>query len=174
MSKRLLVRTASPTDAPLMAEISHGVDGTASGVPGYVGAMSDPDRLVLVAEADGQLVGWAKTHYWDHSDGPAPAGHYLGGVTVDGRWRRQGIAARLTQERLDWIWARSHEAWYVVNAENDASIELHRRWGFARVAERAHFHTTTFAGGRGLLLRAEQPVGYPNHYVRAGEWPYCQ
>ncbi len=97
--------------------------------------MSDPDRLVLVAEADGQLVGWAKTHFRDHADGPASAAHYLGGVTGAPRWRRQGTTASPKQERLDWIWARSHDACYVGNAENDASIEPHRRWRFARVAE---------------------------------------
>lgn len=163
LSKHTLIRAATLTDAPSMAEKSHDGGASSSAVPGYVGAMKDPDRLVLVAEASGQVVGWAKTHVWDHADGPALAGHYLGGVTVDPRWRRQGIAARLTQERLDWIWTRNHEAWCVVNAENIASIELHRAVGFVQVAAGARFHTTIFAGGRGLLLRAERPIETPNH-----------
>ncbi|MGP5071520.1 hypothetical protein ACTXI0_03835 [Arthrobacter rhombi] len=112
----------------MMAVIRDRAGDSGNGVAGYRGAMDDPRRLVLVAEADGQM-----------------------------------IAARLTQKRLDWIWARSHEAWYVVNARNTASLELNRRWNFASVAEAARFHTTIFAGGRGMLFRAQQPIGFPNH-----------
>lgn len=99
------------------------------------GAMSDPLRLVLVAEAQPQpgaaggaaVVGWAKTHHWNHADGPAPAGHYLGGLTVLPGFRRRGVAIQLTDARLAWIWERDASAWYVVNARNRASLELHRR-----------------------------------------------
>lgn len=129
----------------------------------YRCVISDPNRLVLVAEAGGTVVGWAKTHFWARGDGPARAGHYLGGVTVDPDWRRQGIGARLTQARLNWIWDRSPLAWYVVNAENSASIELHRRWGFAQVAKGRRFHTTAFDGGSGLLMCAQRPIGWTNH-----------
>ena len=163
MSINVFVRTAHTEDAAIMAGIGQRAGESDTGVAAYMCAIKDPNRLVLVSEADGQLVGWAKTHVWDHADGPAQAGQYLGGVTVDPAWRRQGIAARLTQKRLDWIWARSQEAWYVVNAKNTASIELHRRWGFAPVAEGARFHTTTFAGDRGMLFRAERQIGFPNH-----------
>ncbi|MGP5725695.1 hypothetical protein ACTXOR_07890 [Arthrobacter rhombi] len=43
----------------------------------------------------------------------------------------------------------------MMNAKNTASLELHRRWGFAYVAEAARFHTTIFAGGRGMLFRTQ-------------------
>jgi GNAT superfamily N-acetyltransferase len=79
-------------------------------------AIADPLRIVVVATAGGQTIGWAKTHYWDWTDGPAEAGHYLGGVSVDPQWRRRGVAARLTAERMDWIGRRTNTAWYVVNA----------------------------------------------------------
>ncbi|WP_253905700.1 GNAT family N-acetyltransferase [Arthrobacter sp. H5] len=118
-------------------------------------AISDPHRLVLVAETHEQIIGWAKTHYWDHSDGPAPAGHYLGGLTVAPLWRRQGVAAELTTLRLNWIRQHAGKAWYVVHANNRASIELHQKWGFKEVARAPIFHTLQFTGGVGLLLRAD-------------------
>jgi aminoglycoside 6'-N-acetyltransferase I len=102
-----------------------------------------------------EIIGWGKTHFWSYADGPAPAGHYLGGVTVSPESRRQGIARALTQARLDWIWDRSDAAWYVVNPDNLASIELHRQWGFIEVARAARLHTTNFTGGTGLLFRAK-------------------
>lgn len=120
-------------------------------------ALEDTSRLVVVAEAGGEVVGWGKTHYWDYSDGPAPAGHYLGGVTVRPAQRRHGVGAALTAARLRWIWDRTPDAWYVVNAGNTASIGMHSAWGFVEVARAARFHTTTFDGGTGLLLRAHLP-----------------
>ncbi|MDR6988510.1 ribosomal protein S18 acetylase RimI-like enzyme [Paenarthrobacter nitroguajacolicus] len=128
-------------------------------------AIADPARLVLVAETPGDngmdggsaVVGWAKTHYWDYGDGQAPAGHYLGGVTVLPDFRRRGLATELTAGRLDWIWARAESAWYVVNARNEASLALHRAWGFREVARGPAFHTVTFDGGEGVLLTAARP-----------------
>lgn len=121
-------------------------------------AVRDPDRHVVVASVDGETVGWGKTHFWDYDDGPAPLGHYLGGVTVLPVWRRRGVGAALTAARLQWIWTRAPAAWYVVNARNLASIELHRRWNFTEMARGPKFHTTTFTGGVGLLMRAVPAV----------------
>ncbi|MDQ0031630.1 GNAT family N-acetyltransferase [Arthrobacter bambusae] len=126
-------------------------------------ALDDESRLVVVATARGTsgvggLLGWGKTHFWAYDDDAAPAGHYLGGITVRPDSRRSGIGTALTQARLDWIWRRALEAWYVVNASNIGSIELHRRWGFVEVARAPSFHTTTFDGGAGILMRAARPT----------------
>jgi ribosomal protein S18 acetylase RimI-like enzyme len=125
-------------------------------------AIDDDARLVVVARARatagvGGFLGWGKTHFQDHDDGAAPKGHYLGGLTVRPDCRRSGIETALTQARLDWIWRRAPEAWYVVNAANLASIELHRPWGFVEVASASSFHTTTFDGVVGILMRAARP-----------------
>lgn len=103
-------------------------------------------------------MGWGKTHYWDKPDGAAPVGHYLGGIVIRPELRRRGLATALTQTRLDWIWARAGEAFYVVNASNLSSIELHRQWGFAEAARAPRCHTTGFTGGVGLLMRAVRPA----------------
>ena len=99
-----------------------------------------------------------KPHCWDYADGPALSGHYLGGVTVRPDFRRLGVASELTGARMAWIWERADHAWYVVNALNEASLALHRRWGFREVARGPGFHTVTFDGGEGVLLQAARPL----------------
>ncbi|XAS72226.1 GNAT family N-acetyltransferase [Micrococcaceae bacterium Sec5.1] len=165
-----LIRPAREGDVPGITEVELTAGRTSPAAASKFGAgisaaIMDSYRLVLVAEAppdmprDGSpgVVGWAKTHYWDHSDGPAPAGYYLGGITVAPHFRRQGVAAELTEARLLWIWKRADSAWYVVNSRNQPSLALHQRWGFEEVARGPGFHTVTFDGGGGLLLKASRP-----------------
>lgn len=151
------VRPAGPADLEAIAAIEQDSGRGPLSPSAMAAAVADPDRHVVVATVDGAVIGWGKTHYWDHDDGPAPSGHYLGGVTVLSAWRRRGVGAALTEARLRWVWARAPQAWYVVNAENLASIELHRRWNFTVVARGPRFHATTFAGGLGLLMQAPAP-----------------
>ncbi|MCT9869637.1 GNAT family N-acetyltransferase [Paenarthrobacter aurescens] len=165
------IRPADPSDVAgiLAADFEAGRTSSADAgrfAAGISAAVADPARLVVVAEASleataeggSAVVGWAKTHYWDYADGAAPAGHYLGGVTVRPDFRRRGLAVELTAVRLGWIWGRAEEAWYVVNACNEASLALHRKWGFREVARGAGFHTVTFDGGEGVLLSAARPL----------------
>jgi aminoglycoside 6'-N-acetyltransferase I len=148
------IRPATADDIPQILALSSVADRPATMGESTALAIDDVDRLVLVAVAGGTVVGWAKTHYWAHSDGQSPAGHYLGGITVAPIWRRRGVGTGLTQARLDWIWKRDNFAWYVVNAGNGPSIQLHQQWGFVEMAQGSQFHGTTFTGGRGLLMRA--------------------
>ena len=146
------IRVARLDDAERMAEVSRlarGVDGG-----DQRSAIGTPNRLVVVAEIDGVVVGWAKTHHYDEGSGMAPAGHYLGGVNVLPEFQRRGIASELTRVRLDWIWDRDSAAWFVTNARNEASIALHAQFGFAEVSRADEFHGTTFDGGVGILFRA--------------------
>ncbi|BCW50331.1 N-acetyltransferase [Arthrobacter sp. StoSoilB13] len=167
----LLIRPALENDVAAMAGVEVAAGRTSAGAASRFeaairAAISDPRRLVLVAETPADVpwnpgsavVGWAKTHFHDYDAGPAPAGYYLGGITVAPDFRRQGVAAALTEKRLEWIWARTDEAWYVVNARNAASLKLHQRWGFREVARGSGFHAVTFDGGEGLLLKAGRPL----------------
>lgn len=155
--EQLLVRPAVVADIPGILETNEQSEQDAAGLLPLAEAISDQARLVVVACVDGNIVGWAKTHYWEHTDGVAPAGHYLGGVLVKPEWRRRGIGVALTEVRLDWIWERAAVASYVVNAANLASIDMHKRWGFRMVESAPKFHNTEFFGGVGLLMRAERP-----------------
>ncbi|MBM7768813.1 RimJ/RimL family protein N-acetyltransferase [Glutamicibacter nicotianae] len=58
----------------------------------------------------------------------------------------------LTEARLDWIAQRASSAWCVVNAQNAASLALHRSLGFEKVARAAQLGTVVFSGGSGVLL----------------------
>ncbi|MDQ0374536.1 GNAT family N-acetyltransferase [Cellulomonas humilata] len=157
---QVVIRAASDDDAATLADLESTVRHTTSSPDAMAAAIADPQRLVVVAVAGDEVVGWAKTHWWDWSFGPAEAGQYLGGLTVDPRWRRRGIASTLTGVRMSWIFRRAPCAWYVVNAQNLASIDLHRAWGFVEVVRAEKFHTVRFRGGVGLLLRADAPVEY--------------
>lgn len=150
-----IVRLALPGDLGSIVRLQRAVGRAVSPPAAIEAAISDPARLVVVGEIDGCVAGWAKTHFWRRSDGDAPAGHYLGGVTVDPVFRRRGLGAALTEARLEWIWQRTSHAWYIVNAQNRASIALHERWDFEEVARGERFHATTFTGGVGVLLRAQ-------------------
>jgi len=116
----------------------------------------DEHRLV-VAESGGAIVGYGRARLYEPAPGApadaAPRGYYLTGVFVRDDCRRRGVAAALTQARLDWISARADEAWFFANARNTASIELHRPFGFEEVTRRFSFPGVTFGGGEGILFR---------------------
>ena len=149
------IRIAEVGDADRMAAVSLAARGVAGADPRE--AIADAHRLVLVAEVNGEIVGWGKTHRYSATSGSAPAGHYLGGVNVLPEFRRRGIGSALTRARLSWIWDRARDAWFVTNARNTASIELHSRLGFSEVVRAGEFHGTTFEGGVGILYRATAP-----------------
>ncbi|WP_277208625.1 GNAT family N-acetyltransferase [Isoptericola croceus] len=156
------VRPATVDDLPAVERVQDAA-GQALLLDGIRAAILDSGRLVIVAEADGAeagrvVVGWAKTHLYPRPDGVAPAGHYLGGVTVHPAWRRRGVATALTEVRMAWIGTGTNRAFYVVNAGNAASIALHKRWGFREVARGPSFHSVTFTGGAGLLMAADLNV----------------
>jgi aminoglycoside 6'-N-acetyltransferase I len=153
------VRTVSMADLEGIAGIQASAGRAPLSSDSLVALLADPNRLCVVAVESGRLVGWAKTHFWAASDGQAPAGHYLGGVTVKPAQRRRGVARALIDARLEWIWKRSNDAWFVVNSLNRASIDLHRRWGFTEMARSPSFHNTVFSGGEGILFHAETHRG---------------
>ena len=106
------------------------------------GVAAHPDRrLFLVAEVDGQVVGYARASRFDPDpeDPPnmVPAGYLLVGIQVLPEARRRGVGRALTAARLDWIDARGGPTWYWADDDNLASIELHRGFGFTP-------HTTDF------------------------------
>jgi len=65
------------------------------------------------------------------------------------------VGERLTRDRLDWIAARSREAYYFANERNRATIDLHAPFGFVEVARDIRSPGLTFSGGVGLLLRSD-------------------
>lgn len=107
---------------------------------------------LVIKNLDGQLLGWSRAHWWEPADETVPAGYYLAGIEVARGCRHRGVGRSLTEARLDWIAQRASSAWCVVNAQNAASLELHRSLGFAEVARAAQLGTVVFSGGSGVLL----------------------
>ncbi len=161
----LVIRPAREDDADALGRISADREGgdVQAHCATFRRSLEDPEagrsRLTLVAELGSDIVGFGKVRYLseDHGAGvgDAPEGWYLTGVVVDPRVRRRGVGARLTAERLKWIAERCCKTYYFANARNRVSIELHRSFGFTEVARGAEFTGVSFAGGEGILFRAD-------------------
>jgi len=112
------------------------------------------DRLLLVAVTAGRPVGYAsagRQSYVRTGGRNVPDGWFLTGLFVDPLHRRGGVGRRLTQQRLQWLDARTNKVWYFVSALNRPSIELHRKLGFHEVTRDFVIPGVTFSGGVGIL-----------------------
>lgn len=154
----VIVRGARHDDVVGIQEFSLELDRPAGSESFLHACVDDPGRRIVVALDGDRIIGWAKTHYYERAEGPAPAGHYLGGVSVHPAHYRRGIGTMLTTDRLEWIWRYSEQAFYVTNLRNTASQELHQALGFSEVARAATLHGLEFDGGVGVLFRAQRPV----------------
>jgi ribosomal protein S18 acetylase RimI-like enzyme len=111
---------------------------------------------LLVAALAGEPLGYGKVAFFSPRPGSpgnvTPAGWYLTGLVVKPAFRRRGVGMRLTAARLAWIAERSREAFYVANAKNQATIDLHQKLGFVeRTRDFSHPHVR-FEGGAGILF----------------------
>lgn len=158
---RLTTRPARAADVPHLARLQAARDEIPVG-----SATANFERLlaraetgnaaVLAAGIDAAIVGYGNVDHLERAG--LPAGWYLGGVVVAPARRRCGIGARLTQDRLAWIAARSREAYYFVNSSNRASIDLHAPFGFREIERDLKGPGLTFTGGIGLLFRVVLPI----------------
>lgn len=116
--------------------------------------LADPEKLLVVAECDGVVAGHAGAG-WLSFD-PALArnikdGWYLTGILVDPALRRRGLGARLVEARLNWLSTRADRVWYFASAQNEASLQLHRGFGFSEVTRSFAVPGVSFTGGVGVL-----------------------
>jgi len=110
-------------------------EGVAEGYAWFLGTqLEKPGAVVLVAEREGEVVGYAyatlEPHDWMALR--AAAG-FLHDVVVDESARRQGIATRLVESACDWL--RAHGAPRVLlsaAAPNTQAQALFARLGFRR------------------------------------------
>lgn len=154
-STAVSLRTAVPGDIDGMMEVQRRSPGRPASDAfrrRTAAVLEDDASHVVVAIAEGDIVGWAMTAFFDAADGAAPAGHYLMGVTVVPGFRRRGVGGALIRARLDWIAARADAAWFFTNARNSASIALHERFGFTEIARGPRFRNVPFDGGAGVLF----------------------
>jgi len=157
------IRTVAPADLPALAEIRQARTGgeVSTHLAGFAREMQmiwDAKQSYLhVADNTTEIIGYGRTTYFTPSDKApdniAPEGWYLNGLVVKDKYRRQGVGTRLTQIRLDWISQRKPEAYYVVNARNRVSIELHKKVGFREITRDFYYPGIIFEGGIGVLYR---------------------
>lgn len=152
-----IIRAATQADLSgiLDVERAAGRDGDAS--VWLSAALEDPQRTVRVAVDAGQVVAWAKTHHYPDAEGPAPAGHYLGGVTVHPDRRRCGLATALTTARCVWVAERADAVHCIISATNEASLALHLGLDFTEIARAERLHGTVFDAGVGVVLSRTLP-----------------
>ena len=164
-SPDVLIRPSIPADRDELAEMAWVRNGgeRAHYIERFARDLANhgkpPDELWLTALVGERRVGYGKVASLVVPPGAppnhAPAGHYLGGVSVHPDFRRRGIGHELTRRRLAWIAERASEAFYFVNAQNRASSDLHARFGFVEVTRDFFVPGVSFTGGTGVLFRVD-------------------
>ena len=100
----------------------------------FRGLLRRSDADLIVAELDGQIVGYAA--FWAVLDQGE-----LGNVSVASGWRRQGIGNRLVQTILNRARERSvREVYLEVRVSNLGAQSLYRAFGFAEVGRRRNYY----------------------------------
>ena len=121
-----------------------------------ISGLSHLNKLLLIAETEQGLIGYARAFYFvpsDYTDSRnCPEGWYLTGVLIDQAHRRLGVASAFTLYRLDWIAERADKAYYFANAQNRVSIELHKKFGFEELTRDFVYPKVEFEGGEGILF----------------------
>jgi ribosomal protein S18 acetylase RimI-like enzyme len=161
----VVIRHASEQDAIQLGDISARREGLnpEDQAEAFKRMVNHPSAggtsLVLVAETEGRVAGFAKLRYLrkgeEHGAGSGPDGWYLTGIVVDPPYRRQGIGSKLTEARLEWISKRGRSVYYFTNARPQVRIALHRQFGFVEIARGPEFGCVTFEGGEGILWKAD-------------------
>lgn len=150
------VRVATPDDIDAVVAVAATRGDRPSRFRDQVASwVQDPARYVLVADRDGDVVGWAMLARWvDQPD--VPDGWYVSALTVHPAWRRRHAGDRLLRALLTCDLAADGPVRSVVNAGNGPSLALHRRHGFVEVRRAATLAGITFVGGTGVLLAADR------------------
>jgi len=146
-----VIRRALPRDLPrlgrlgaLLVEAHHALDAqrflaasdrTPAGYASFLGTkLADPDAAILVADHDGDVVGYAyaEVEGYDYMSLRAPAG-VLHDVIVDPGYRRCGIGRSLVDAALAYLKSRGAPRVVLSTAErNDAAQRLFAGMGFRR------------------------------------------
>ncbi len=131
------IRAAGEDDRARLAEMRHALwpEGTIeehdSEVPE---TLANPDYLVLVAERDGRLIGFAEVGTRNYAEGAYGPTAYLEGIWVEETRRRDGVGRALLAAGEQWARERGF-ARFGSDAliDNHVSHAWHEAAGFAEV-----------------------------------------
>jgi ribosomal protein S18 acetylase RimI-like enzyme len=103
----------------------------------FTSDLHNAKRRFIVAEIGASVVGYGHTVRHERSPDAetdsSPSGFFLAGLLVAPEFRRDGIGSRLTSARLEALRAETKTVFYLADPENQATISLHRRFGFEEV-----------------------------------------
>lgn len=124
-----VLRRARASDAPALAQLCSGSMGYAAG-EGQVrrrleGLLPDDSQLLLVAEAQGRVVGYL--HAQSYQVLYAPAMKNILGLAVLPQWRRRGIASALLTAAEEWARGTGAEAVRLCSGEERAGAHAFYR-----------------------------------------------
>ena len=103
------IRPARQGDAADLARLTAqlGYDVESDGLAQRLSrVLASPDQGVIVADLDGEVVGWVHTMIWEYLE--AEAFVVIGGLVVDESRRKAGIGRALMQAAEEWARSRGH------------------------------------------------------------------
>jgi len=141
---QIAIREAAPSDRRQVAEMLAEVWGGGDYIMGvWRDWVSSPDGDLLVAEADGRIVGVMYVEY-------RPAGEaYLAGARVHPGYRRMGVATELTLECMERARSRGRSlVTLATSVRNQAAQRLAEKLGFELRARTARVYARPLSAGR--------------------------
>jgi GNAT superfamily N-acetyltransferase len=154
------VRPARLSDAQRIARLTSQLGyevGVADVAERISRILSRPGDLLVVAEVDGHVVGWAHGAVWDHIETGAFV--RIGGLVVDDRHRRHGIGRALMAEIEEWARRQgcpTVRLWS--SAARTASHEFYERLGYKNIKTQ-HSFVKLLERGSGDLERLVPRIG---------------
>lgn len=131
----MILRPATPDDAPVIAAIDETLFGVdAWSLPSVVGEISGESRLAVVAESDGELLGYAMTMCADEVVD-------LQRIGVLPAEQRNGIARRLLAAAVDRAQVDGgHRMLLEVSSTNQAALAFYEAEGFVEIDRRRGYY----------------------------------
>jgi ribosomal protein S18 acetylase RimI-like enzyme len=122
------IRRLGPADAHLLDRVAAEVFDEPIRADRLAAYLADPNNLLLVALADGEVVGQVACVVHRHPDKPTEL--YVDEVGVTPALHRRGVARRMMDDAF--AWGRElgcEEAWVGTESDNEAAIALYRSLG---------------------------------------------
>jgi ribosomal protein S18 acetylase RimI-like enzyme len=119
-----------PAEAGLLDRVAEDVFDAPIDPARLAAYVAEPGHLMVVAVADGEVVGQARGMVHRHPDKPTEL--YIDNLGVTPARRREGVATRMLDELV--AWGRElgcEEAWVGTEIDNEAARALYTRRGSA-------------------------------------------